>query len=93
MSDIKDNNMSTNDFEEESLVDSLKNMAYIIDECARTGSASLTMLSGSIFIEAAEQIERLIDAGDALVNVLRSGSDTGWDNAIDAWEDVRHVKD
>lgn len=29
---------------------------------------------------------KLRDAGDALAAVLRSGSDCGWDNAIDRWE-------
>lgn len=34
------------------------------------------------------EIERLRAAGDALAAVLRSGSDTGWDAAIDQWQEV-----
>lgn len=32
------------------------------------------------------KVQRLKEAGDDLVAVMRSGSDCGWDNAIDAWE-------
>lgn len=60
-------------------------------------AASLRLLMGSCKcsvckdrLEAINEIERLRSAGDALVDVLRSGSDTGWDNAIDAWEKIRH---
>lgn len=35
-----------------------------------------------------EEIERLRTAGDALAICLRSGSDSGWDDAIDAWEEA-----
>lgn len=38
--------------------------------------------------EAADEIERLRGICDMLANRLRSGSDSGWDDAIDAWEDV-----
>lgn len=47
------------------------------------------MLSGDLFIEAADKIKRLRAAGDALANALRSGSDSGWDEAIDGWEEAR----
>ena len=36
-----------------------------------------------------DEIERLRAAGDALVAVLRSGSDCGWDAAIDDWQEAR----
>ena len=41
-----------------------------------------------ICTEAADEIERLRAMCDMLANRLRSGSDSGWDDAIDAWEDV-----
>jgi hypothetical protein len=41
-----------------------------------------------ICTEAADEIERLRGICDMLANRLRSGSDSGWDDAIDAWEDV-----
>lgn len=43
--------------DEENLVDNLRDMAYIIDESQ--GEAVVTMLSGSMFSEAADEIERL----------------------------------
>lgn len=36
-----------------------------------------------------DEIERLRAAGDALADALRSGSDSGWDKAIDDWEEAR----
>lgn len=36
-------------------------------------------------LDAADEIERLRAAGDTLVAVMRSGSDAGWDSAIDGW--------
>lgn len=39
--------------------------------------------------EAADEIERLRAAGDALVKVMQAGSDAGWDAAIDAWQEAR----
>lgn len=41
-----------------------------------------------ICTEAADEIERLRGICDMLANRLRSGSDSGWDDAIDAWGDV-----
>lgn len=38
---------------------------------------------------ARTEIERLRAAGDAMAEALRSGSDSGWDEAIDAWEEAR----
>lgn len=38
---------------------------------------------------AADVIEQLLVAGDALAAVMRSGSDAGWDAAVDAWDVVR----
>ena len=45
--------------------------------------------------EAADEIEllraeagRLRGAGDAMARAMRRGSDSGWDDAIDAWEDA-----
>ena len=42
-----------------------------------------------ICTEAADEIERLRGICDMLANRLRSGSDSGWDDAIDAWETAR----
>lgn len=39
---------------------------------------------------AADLIEQLWAAGDALANAMRSGGDTGRDRAIDAWDALRH---
>ena len=36
-----------------------------------------------------DEVERLKQLCDMLATRLRSGSDTGWDDAIDEWEDVR----
>lgn len=40
-------------------------------------------------LQAADEIERLRAIGDQLVAVMRSGGDTGWDAAIDTWEEAR----
>jgi hypothetical protein len=40
----------------------------------------------SVCQQAADEIERLRGLGDLLVVVMKSGSDTGWDYAIDKWE-------
>jgi len=45
------------DLMEEDLVDNLRSMAYIIDESR--GKAVVTMLSGNMFDEAADEIEQL----------------------------------
>lgn len=39
--------------------------------------------------KAADVIQRLLTAGDAMIEVLRSGSDWNWDRAIDSWEEAR----
>lgn len=44
---------------------------------------------GCPLCRAKAEIDRLRAAGDALVAVLRSGSDCGWDAAIDDWEEAR----
>lgn len=40
--------------------------------------------------QAADEIERLRAAGDAMSEVIRSGSDRNWDTALDAWQEARH---
>ena len=70
--------------EKEDLVESLLNMGELINQSR--GIANVLMLSGEMFLEAAQKIEELIRLGDALVDVMQSGSDCGWDKAIDAWE-------
>jgi hypothetical protein len=44
----------------------------------------------ALHYQAADEIERLRAAGDALATVMQSGSDAGWDAAIDAWQEARH---
>jgi len=39
-----------------------------------------------IMVEAADEIERLRKAGDALAEGIRTGR---WDDALDAWTEVR----
>jgi hypothetical protein len=43
--------------EDEDIVQELRNFASIIEQCK--GAASVVMLEGQIFIEAADEIERL----------------------------------
>ena len=38
---------------------------------------------------AADEIERLRSAGDRLIACMKSGSDYGWDTAIELWEKAR----
>jgi hypothetical protein len=46
--------------------------------------------NAEILIAAAvEEIKQLREAGDDLANKMRSGSDSGWDDAIDKWEELR----
>ena len=97
---MSNNEISTDDGD---IADALRDMAFIVDEVNKSGAAAVTMLSGDMFREAADEIDSLrkqlsacvgvVDeltrAGDSMVAVLRSGSDTGWDNAIDAWQEAR----
>lgn len=96
---------------EDDIVEDLLAFAEIIDKSK--GIASLLMIDGRIFEEAAQRIEQLLEysngwqaeaagivqdlsnaedkiedlllAGDQLVSVMRSGSDAGWDRAIERW--------
>jgi hypothetical protein len=70
--------------EEEDIVQELRNFSYIIKES--TGVAVVTMLEGTIFNEAADEIERLRYAGDALALGIRTGR---WDDALDDWDETR----
>jgi hypothetical protein len=70
--------------DDEDIVDVLTDFAYIVDESK--GLAVVTMLNGSIFLDAASEIKRLRDAGDSLAEGVRTGR---WDDALDTWEDVR----
>lgn len=45
--------------------------------------------AGELCGKAANEIERLRAAGDAMAEALRSGSDSKWDAAIDAWQEAR----
>jgi hypothetical protein len=96
---------------EDDIVEDLLSFAEIIDRSK--GAASVVMTDGSIFEEAAQEIQQLrverngwqaeaagivqdisnaedkiedlLLAGDQLVSVMRSGSDAGWDRAIERW--------
>jgi hypothetical protein len=70
--------------EEEDIVQELRNFAYIVKECK--GVAVVTLLEGTIFDEAADEIERLRSAGDALAIGIRTGR---WDDALDDWDETR----
>lgn len=59
--------------------------AYVMDDDGNMTDFQPNQLT----TDAADMIEWLRAAGDALVSVLRSGSDTGCDAAIDAWEEAR----
>ena len=48
-----------------------------------------TNATGLIAAAAAERIEALQDAGDALAEQMRSGSASGWDESIDRWDVAR----
>lgn len=43
-------------------------------------------------IAAAKEIETLRAAGDQMAQAMKSGGDTGWDRAIDNWDEIRHGK-
>lgn len=70
--------------DDEDIVDVLTDFAYIVDESK--GVAVVTMLNGSIFLDAAEEIKKLRDTGDKLAQGIRTGH---WDDALDAWEEAR----
>jgi hypothetical protein len=70
--------------ENENIVQELRNFAYIIKEAK--GVAVVTMLESTIFDDAADEIERLCLAGDALAIGVRTGR---YDDALDEWEKVR----
>jgi hypothetical protein len=71
--------------DQEDIVKDLENWAYIVDQCQ--GKANLVMLSGHVFQSAADEIKRLREAGDNLALGIRNGR---WDDALDAWEDIRN---
>jgi hypothetical protein len=60
MSDSEDIIEEIMDLEGEDIVDELRAFAFIVDKAQ--GVAEVKMLSGSIFLQAAEEIERLREA-------------------------------
>lgn len=72
--------------QEGDIVAELRDWAEIIDRVNDSGTAMVTMISGAVHREAADEIERLRKAGDALANGIRTGH---WDDALDAWTEVR----
>ena len=67
------------------IVEDLRIMAVVINK-AQQEQGTVTMLSGSLFDDAADEIERLRDAGDRLAEGIRTGR---WDEALEAWDDAR----
>ena len=67
------------------IVKQLQDWAYIIDGIQ--GQAQLVMLSGIVFTEAAEEIQRLREYGDLLETAIRTG--IGIDDALDKWSEAR----
>lgn len=54
------------------------------------GSVSFDLLAEfPTHADALREIERLRELGDDLVWGMRYGSDKGWDDAIDAWQEAR----
>ena len=60
--------------EEEDIVQELRNFAYIVKECK--GVAVVTMLEGTIFDDAADEIERL-RRELAMIRLIRLSEDLG----------------
>jgi hypothetical protein len=69
----------------EDLVQSLRDMAFIIDESQ--GAAVVAMLSGDMFKEAADEIERLRAAGDDLHAAIRNHDLR--EEHLRVWEEAR----
>jgi len=67
------------------IVEDLRIMAVVINK-AQEEQGTVTMLSGSLFDDAADEIERLRDAGDRLAEGTRTGR---WDEALEAWDTAR----
>ena len=59
------------------------------DIVTRLRRAAIGMPQDDMNQAAAGEIERLRAGGDAIVAVMQSGSDAGWDAAIDAWQEAR----
>ena len=57
---------------------------WLTDDEFCESTNTVTFIAG-----AAAEIERLREAGDRLVGRMRSGSGAGWDDAIDAWDNLR----
>lgn len=57
---------------------------WLTDDGFCESTNTVTLIAGAV-----AEIERLREAGDRLVGRMRSGSDAGWDDAIDAWENLR----
>lgn len=74
-----------------------KHVADQLRDLASTGSwgAAQHMIASAaseidrlltVYADAIKTVARLRAAGDVLAAVMRSGSDSGWDDAIDAWD-------
>ena len=65
------------------ILEELDNWIEIIEKSQ--GSATLVLLSADTHKRAADTIKKLRDAGNKLIEVMQSGSDSAWDDAIDDW--------
>lgn len=74
--------------QEQDIVEELNDWAFITDEVQ--GKAMMVMLSGEVFRDAAQEIQTLRTAGDALVRVIKSDPRLllldSFDSALRAWE-------
>lgn len=64
------------------IVKDLRALAAIVD--GAQGKMKMTMTSGRIFNEAADEIEQLRTLGNSLANSIRTGRYDAW---LDAWDD------
>lgn len=70
----------------EDILDELDAWIEIIEKSE--GVAKVVLLGADTYKRAAEEIRLLREAGNRLVKSMSSGSDSGWDDAIDNWEAV-----
>ena len=67
-------------------------VALITCDCLRCEAANYIYELRWQLETTQRSLRSAIKLGDDLATVLRSGSDCGWDNAIDAWENAQRVQ-
>lgn len=68
------------------ILDELDDWIELIEKSE--GFAKIVLLSANTHKRAAEEIRLLREAGNMLISVMSSGSDSAWDEAIDNWEAI-----